>query len=234
MTPDRERPPEILVVLIAALAAALASPALAQTTENTPDPIPSLDDLLGITDSSDAPADRSGALDELDPARAELEQRLESGQLAEAMQRAAALMDQTARRLADAQDPGVVTQRLQQDTLLLLDQVIAAAQQNNQNQSNSSSPSSSQSQQDQQQPNQPRQQQQQQQQQPGEPGDTHMPGQASDVQLRPGEAGAGAAWGALPERLRSALMQGLSDRYSSIYEHATESYYRRLAEEESP
>jgi hypothetical protein len=50
--------------------------------------------------------------------------------------------------------------------------------------------------------------------------------------MRPGQAAAGAAWGALPERLRDALTQGLSDRYSSLYEGATESYYRRLAEED--
>jgi len=233
MRPDRERPPTPLIVLTAACVGVIASPALAQATENTGDPIPSLDELLGIGSSDDADADRSGALDELDPAQAELEQRLESGQIGEAMERAAGLMDQTARRLAEGRDAGVVTQRMQEGALRLLDQVIAAAQQN-QNQSSSSSSSSSQSQQDQQQPDQPRQQQQQQQGQPGEPGDTHLPPGASGVQLGASEAGVGAAWGALPERLRSALMQGLTDRYSSIYEHATESYYRRLAEEESP
>lgn len=225
MRPDRERPPPILIVLTACVGA------LAATAPAGDDPIPSLDELLGLTDPEAARGDEPDTLTEFDPAQAELDRQLESGQIGQAMERAAGLMDQTARRLAEARDPGVVTQRLQEDTLRLLDQVIAAAQQN-QDPSGSPSPSSSSPQQDGQQPDQPRQQQGR----PGsgEPGDTHMPAEASGVEMRPGEAGAGAAWGALPERLRSALMQGLSDRYSSIYERATESYYRRLAEEESP
>ena len=39
--------------------------------------------------------------------------------------------------------------------------------------------------------------------------------------------------GMLPARLRQALLQGSADRYSSLYESLTETYYRRLAEEAS-
>ena len=35
----------------------------------------------------------------------------------------------------------------------------------------------------------------------------------------------------MPERVRAALMQGSTDRFSTLYESMTESYYRRLAEE---
>ena len=41
----------------------------------------------------------------------------------------------------------------------------------------------------------------------------------------------GAAWGALPDRLRGALLQGVADQYSALYERLTERYYQRLAEE---
>jgi hypothetical protein len=48
------------------------------------------------------------------------------------------------------------------------------------------------------------------------------------------EAAAAAAWGNLPDRTRAALLQGLSDRFSALYQSVTEQYYRKLAEEPKP
>ena len=58
-----------------------------------------------------------------------------------------------------------------------------------------------------------------------------MPPAREDGSLRPQEAADLAAWGALPARVRDALMQGAADKYSTMYQRLTESYYRRLAEE---
>lgn len=195
------------------------------------DPLPSLDELLGLSEAEEA-GDRTRleVLDALDPARAELDEQLDPGQIGEALDRAARLMETTTRRLVDGQDAGVVTQRMQDDVVRLLDQVIEAAARSQ----GGSSGSSSQSQSEQNrasQPNQPTPSEQ-----PGacDPEAAQMPPGSTGVEGGAGAAGAAAAWGALPERLREALMQGLSDRYSSVYERATESYYRRLAEEERP
>ncbi|MFM7262013.1 MAG: hypothetical protein ACKO3W_15595 [bacterium] len=40
-------------------------------------------------------------------------------------------------------------------------------------------------------------------------------------------------WGQLPERVRELVLQGRRDRVSTIYERLTREYYRRLAEEAS-
>lgn len=218
----KHAPPLLAALLLACVAAVAAA---LQPAEPRADPVPTLDELLGLED----PAPPSPAPD---PARTQLEERLSAEQIGETLERAVSLMGQTAARLTDAADPGIVTQRLQEDTLALLDKAIAAAQQNQQ-QGSPSSASSQQQQQQQQQPSQP-QPAPGSQAQAGEPDDANMPPGATGVNARPGQAAAGAAWGALPERLRGSLMQGLADRYSSIYERATESYYRRLAEEERP
>ena len=195
-----------------------------------PKPLPSLDELLGLAEpgsQADAPTAR---LPE-EPGRAALDEKLSAEEAAEAFQQAVKLMEQTADRLDPGLDTGLVTQRLQEDAVRKLDTVIAAAMQNQQNSSSSSS-SSSQQQEQQQQPNQRQQQQQQAQRnenQKGEPNEGQSPsrqnGSLNSVELN------AAAWGALPARLRDALVQGSSDRFSSIYQTMTEQYYRRLAEE---
>ena len=194
--------------------------------------LPSLDELLGLAPpgSGEAPG-----VELPDADRAALDRKLSAEDAAEAFQQAVQLMDQTADRLGDGRDPGLVTQRLQEDVVRKLDAVIAASMQNQSSSSSSSSSSSEQEQQNQ--PNQGQQQQQQQQdaqrdQREGDPQDGRPPGRQdgalSSVQLN------AAAWGALPERLREALVQGSGDRFSSIYQTMTEQYYRRLAEEKRP
>lgn len=203
---------------------------MGSATVDPPQTLPSLDELLGLAEPGtrgDAPTTR---LPE-EPGRAALDEKLSAEEAAEAFQQAVKLMEQTADRLDPGLDTGLVTQRLQEDAVRKLDTVIAAAMQNQQSSSSSSS-SSSQQQEQQQQPNQRQQQQQQAQRnedQKGEPNEGQSPsrqnGGLNSVELN------AAAWGALPARLRDALVQGSSDRFSSIYQTMTEQYYRRLAEE---
>lgn len=186
---------------------------------------PDLDELLGLP--PERPRDTKpgeNLPDALDPARAELDRRLSAEQANERFREAVALMGQTADRLNTAGDVGIRTQRMQEDILAKLDQVIASAQQGGGNSSSSSSSSQS---------PQPQQQQQSQSQQSanstGESEDRLNP--MREGPLNPELQSAQAAWGALPERLRDALMQGTNDPFSSMYRSLTETYYRRLAEE---
>ncbi len=193
--------------------------------------LPSLDELLGLAKPGEDQDASGGVQLPTEPGRAALDEKLSAEEAAEAFQQAVKLMEQTADRLDPGHDLGLVTQRLQEDAVRKLDTVIAAAMQNQQSSSSSSSSSSQQEQQ--QQPNQQQQQQQQQSQsepnQQGEPQEGQPPGRQNgglnNVELN------AAAWGALPARLRDALVQGSSDRFSSIYQTMTEQYYRRLAEE---
>lgn len=202
--------------------------------------LPSLDELLGLRPAagSDDEGGTRGIGDALiDPERAALDRKLSSEDMAEAFEQAVELMGETAARLNPGLDPGLVTQRLQEDIVRKLDAVIASAQNNQNSSSSSSSSSASESEREQQnQPSQQRNQQDQQQQaqnqQEGEPQEGTAPG---------AQSGAGntvalnaAAWGALPARLREALLQGSGDQFSSLYQGLTEQYYRRLAEERKP
>lgn len=215
-----------LTCLMLMITIGAAPPSLAQ--DDDAEPLPSLDELLGLDDAKDSATD-----DTSDGVEEALESELEeAGQITDAFVEALGLMDQSASRLADGGDTGVVTQRIQEDILKKLEKLINDAQQN------SGSPSSSsgaqQQQQQQQQPNQGQQQQQQQsdQRSEGEPSDSADAPAGQDA--RPGQATLNtAAWGELPERLRDALLQGSAESYSSLYRSLTESYYRRLAEEAS-
>ena len=193
-----------------------------KTPEQT---LPSLDDLLGLDEDEPADDERLDA-DALDPAAKDLDRRLSDEELSDEMRHAVALMDETADRLNVSADTGLVTQRLQDDILLKLDIIIAEAQQR-QNKSSSTSSPSQQQQQQQQQPN----QQQSQGQGQGDNTQENTPPGRQDSELNPLLATAQAAWGALPERVRNSLLQGSSDRFSSLYQSLTESYYERLAEE---
>ncbi|MDX9912841.1 MAG: hypothetical protein RBS39_13535 [Phycisphaerales bacterium] len=225
-----------------ACCAVAARPALAQATSNPPpvdatdtkeEPegdggLESLDDLLGLEEDAGARPAEAG--------QRELDEKLAMDEAVESFSQAVRLMGDTASRLRNTRDVGLDTQRQQQDILSRLDQLIAQAEKNQQQSSSSSSSSSSQDQQQQQQ-NQPNQPQQSQQNEPGRGDNTGqeiMPQASRDVRMRGALQGARAAWGALPERLREALLQGSSDQFSSVYESLTERYYRRLAEEPRP
>jgi hypothetical protein len=191
------------------------------------EPLPTLDELLGI-ETDTVPGD--GIIEDANDAA--LEEVLSPQQAGEAFSQAVSLMDQVASRIGINNDLSITTQRLQEDILRKLDQVIDSANSNDSQGGGSSSSQSSSS--DQQQPN------QQQQEQPGEgsnpsseSGESPMPGGTSTAE--PGEeiAPDGVSWGALPQRIRDALSQGISDQYSELYRTITEQYYKSLAEDEN-
>lgn len=209
--------------------------------------IPSLDDILGITESTPPPTDESEPADIkqftpdqiADRFREQLERDLAGLSLGDQFQQIVTLLEDAATRLDPAQtapdtftgDPGLTTQRIQQSALDRLDALIEQAQQQQQQQSSSSSSSRRQQQQQQQMP-----QQGQQQQQASSEGDNQQEAQPPARQegpLRPTLEAARAAWGSLPERVRDTLLQGSGDTFSSMYERLTESYYRKVAEEAS-
>lgn len=203
-----------------------ASVVVAQPVSQTPaeDPLPSLDELLGLEESNTS---------SVDPNQEALRQVLSPKEAGEALGQAVNLMNQVASRIESGNDLSVATQRLQEDILRKLDQVIESAQNNQQGGGGSSSSSQSSSSSSQQQPNQQQQDGQGQQGLPGsESGEPSVPSGTSTAS--PGDALApdGVAWGALPQRIRDALSQGISDRYSDLYRSVTEEYYRALAEDE--
>lgn len=216
---------------VADVAQAVAQPAPASSGQGEPTEkpsplkeLPSLDEVLGLPSAGDA----RGA------DAADLQQALSREQLDDLLAQAAELMDRTSERLATAGDAGLPTQRLHAETLTKLDQLIAEIESQQQSQSKPK-PKPKPNQQQQNQPNQQQQQQQQQasgQQQANSAaqqdhaGPARQDGQGNSVQT------AGAAnWGNLPPHVRDALRQGLSDKFSSMYQQLTEQYYKRLAED---
>lgn len=202
----------------------------AQQQEDQKEALPSLDDLLGIEGDGG-----EGNADALDTNKAELERELTNEEVGEQFVQAIKQMEEAAKRLRSGRDAGVVTQRLQEEILVKLDILIEQSQQQNQQSSSSSSSSSSDSSQTP--PQQGQQQQGQQRDQPSDPGSEAADG-GGNPEYREGRndliESAGAAWGALPERVRDTLLEGLNDVFSSRYKEATEAYYRRLAEEGGP
>lgn len=184
--------------------------------------LPSLDEVLGLKQSSDA-----GAVSR-DPLEEELKKALGREEEGDLLAQAADLMDRSAKRLGESKDAGLDTQRLQEDAIRKLDALIAQAQNNQQKKQ-----SKKKQQQDKQEEQQ--QQQSQKQQQPKDAqtaSDQTLPGPPkTEAELRAAMAAAGATWGNLPPHLRDALRQGKSDQFSSLYQQLTEQYYKRLAEE---
>ena len=164
---------------------------------------PTLDELLGITPSPTAPQATT------DAAKAELERQLSAAEMDDEFEQAVKLMSDTARRLGEGKDPGLDTQRMQEQALTKLDKLIDMAK--SQKQRKSKSKKKQDQQQDQQkqdeqnkQSSQQNQQgkEQQQQQAAGDAQGGVVAGQSGKLNAPPG---AGAAWGQLPERLREAL-----------------------------
>lgn len=202
-----------------------AEPAPEPPAQEPPAPpaLPGLDELLGTG--------RRGGNE--DPSQTELERRLGGQDLGDAFKEAVQLMGQAATRLKAAEDPeraGLGTQRVQEDAVRKLDQLIAQIEQNRQRSRSSQSRSSRQDQ-AQSQPQQQQRTAQRNQTSPGENNSENEPPARRDGPLRPELDSARASWGALPQRVRDMLMQGSTDRFSSMYEKMTEEYYRRLAEE---
>jgi len=198
-----------------------------ESKETKSTPLPSLDDLLDMprADKDKKPQD---AKSELNPDKLKLDRALDKPNVSEMFQQAVEQMADAAKLLKDAHNVGVDTQRVQEEIIKKLEKLIEEAE----NQQSSSSSSSSSQQQQQQQGKQPQQPQDGQNQ--GNKGDNkgaRTPPGGQSAQLTGRIDSLGAAWGALPARLRNALLQGAGDTYSSLYESLTEAYYRRLAEQ---
>lgn len=181
-------------------------------------PTPDLDELLGLPKSGDT---RTAG----DPAKQDLDEALKPESQSEAFHSAVDLMKRSAARLGSGNDAGIVTQRLQQDAVRRLDQLIAAAKQNSQKRQQKQQQS-----QQEQQKQQSQQEQQKRQQSKGQESNAINPPARQDGEGHAAPA-PGATWGSLPERVRQALTEGLNDRFSSMYRSLTEDYYRRLAEQ---
>lgn len=213
------------LVLVLGLAQPADAPAAQPAGE-----VPNLDDLLGLPRDSDGGRTDGQSLPDAapDPSRTALDRQLTAQQMGEQFRQAVELMGESATRLGQFQDAGIQTQRLQEDILAKLDQIIAAAQQGGGSSSSSSSSSEASQSQQNRQPGQNTSQGSQN----GDGSREHDGPERQDGPLNPELQSAHAAWGALPERLRDALTEGRSDQFSSLYRSLTELYYRRLAEEQ--
>jgi hypothetical protein len=190
-----------------------------------------LDELLGLEPAAEQPGQNTSGeaqAEALDAIEGELDRALSGQEASQAFEDAVALMQDSARRLASRRDAGIDTQRMQAEAIRKLDVLIQNAQQQQQQQQQQSQ------QQQQQQQQQPNQQQQQQQQQQGDNQEEMTPPAQQDAQFTAGQESDLAAWGSLPARMRDALLQGASERFSTLYRGMTEKYFEQLAEETEP
>ena len=206
----------LIAVAVGAPQPATPSPGPEPRQKQTP---PSLDELLGLVDDTDNAAEQAARQNDR-----ELQRRLSDVELGDAFEVALEKMQISADLLDIERDSGLGTQRVQQDILAKLDQLIEAAKQQQQQRSSSRSASSSPG-------TQPQRQQQANRASDGENRGQVNPPARQEGPLMPGGAGDASTWGALPARVREALSQGQTGRFSALYRSLTEAYYRRLAEE---
>jgi hypothetical protein len=212
------------LVCAAAWVGATAEAARAQEAEEKQqeEDVLSLDALLGLEEEPG-----EGAAETIDE---DLARALGGTSPGDRFRQAAMLMDRSARRLREAKDAGLGTQRLQAEALRKLDQLI---EESRSGQGSSSSGRARREADRRSQPDQPAAGSQRQENEPGRGDNTAelMPPAQRPAVLNPSVAGS-ADWGNLPQRVRDALMQGASGSFSATYRALTEAYYRRLAEEE--
>lgn len=210
-------------------------------TTPTARPLPDLDELLGLPAKQQQGAAEKNApqgqrpAPPVDPNKDELQRALEGQSVAEAFVEAVQEMGDVATLLREARNPGLITQRKQEEILRRLDMLIKQAEQQQQQRRQRQRQQQRQQQQAQQQqaPAQPQQAAQREQAGKGDNVDERMPPPPQDARFAGWLEQAKARWGALPARLRDALLQGSGDAYSSLYEALTREYYRRLAEQEA-
>ena len=217
-----------LCLSAACLGAAIAfvAPPAAGRQEEPAEP-PTLDELLGLEEE---PSDRGSADVAEQEAEAELQRRLSLREMRSAFDAALEKMTLSADLLEDEFNAGIATQRVQEEILVKLDQLIEEARKQCRGSRSSSSGSTA---------KQPTRK-------PGaKPGDASKPGQeagrsagGAEPPLEQGDLNTrleetGSEWGSLPQRVREMLLEGRSEKFSSLYERLTREYYRRLAEESS-
>ena len=222
----------IVCILVSALSPTVVFAQESKEEEDKKKDTPaSLDDLLGLDrDEDEAKADDAARQQN----QRELQRRLDEKEITDAFLVAISRMASSAERLDELFDPGLATQRIQEDILAKLDQLIDKAQ-SMQSQSSSSSSSSS-SKQSSMKPGQ-------------QSGSSQSNSERKDGNAQNSQEGGPPArqegdintllqegaieWGNLPQRLREELQQGRGDEYSSMYRKLTDEYYKRLAEEGS-
>ena len=197
---------------------------------------PTLDELLKISrpyaspsqfDTSNEAKPDTVVLD------ADIVETLSMSDAADLFEQALRGMDRAAKRLGEELNSGLETQRLHASILAKLDQVIEAAAR--QQEDGSSRSASDLRRQDtgssQNAPSQPSASATR----SGREGGREHTGQFSPGSFEKAAAremrGGRTEWGNLPDRIRDELLQGINERTSSVYQKATEAYYRRLAEE---
>jgi hypothetical protein len=201
---------------------AFAEPPAERDEQQTPPR--SLDDLLGVDDDERAEeAARHEHDDELQRRLADEARQGSADALADAVQKMGVSADLLERRL----DSGLGTQRVQEEVLAKLAHLINQARQ--QSSSSSSSQSSRRSEPSPQDPG--RQQQQQLADDCAGEGQEGEPPAMQQAEVSISLEETRAEWGNLPARVREMLLQGRQERFSSLYEHLTREYYRRLAED---
>jgi len=200
----------------------------------------SLDELLGIgEEKKDQGAADAAARDSND----QLKRELSAAEVADAFTQAVQKMSLSAELLDTRFDPGLGTQRVQEDIIAKLNMLIDQAKKNQCKGGSSSSSASPQQAKSESQPknagNKP---------QPAKP---KPPGEQRSNKANDSQEGASpplqqgdvntvleegrTEWGSLPARMRDQLMQGkYKDRFSSLYNQLTAEYYKRLAEESAP
>lgn len=197
--------------------------------EKKKDP-PSLDDLLGIDEDQQDDGTIDAANREIDD---ELQRELTERRIADAFRIAIEKMGLSAELLDEKFDSGLGTQRVQEDIIEKLQQLIDQAKQQSNSQASSSSPQQPQDQQD------PGKQQGKS--QGSKSGQNQSGGQENQGESEPPAMKTGdlntilremrSEWGSLPERVRNMLLQGRREKYSSLYDRLTSEYYRKLAED---
>lgn len=200
----------------------------------------SLDDLLGVPEAT------AGSTSAEDSARRAQEKRLaqslDEATMQDLVQRAIEGMKNASDRLTDAKDPGLGTQRIQEDVVRTLDRLLDEAQKQQKKKSSSSKKQQSSKKDQKKDPGEQNGQEQKQgQPKPGsakagssQPSDGEKNQSRDDVVVDGQElTESRIEWGQLPERVRELVLQGRRDRVSTIYERLTREYYRRLAEEAS-
>ena len=207
-----------------------------------PTPTPTLDELLGIKPKPKPKPGDPTKPDETPPAhptdptapdqsKTDLDRLLTAQEMGDALKQAITLMGDAASRLTEHKDPGLGTQRVQEDVVKRLDQLLASLDKQQSQGSPQPQPNPK--------PGDPKQNPGPKKPSPGTPqpqpnGDgmqDHAGPTLQTGQLKPELESARAAWGSLPARVRDMLMQGTEDRFSNRYKAMTQEYYKRLAEE---
>ena len=220
----------LICLLLASVSAAftIIAPTGAALRQDEPDEPPTLDELLGLDEEQQ---DRQATDVAETEAEEELQRRLGQREMRSAFAAALEKMAISADLLEAQLNPGAATQRVQEEILIKLDQLIDEARKQAGGSCSSSSRSRSTAP-----PNR----------QPGaRPGDGAKPGQragsragGAEPPLEQGDLNTllketRREWGDLPQRVREMLLQGRGEKFSTLYERLTREYYRRLAEEDS-